>query len=115
MADHQLAQVNLATVRAPLDTPELAGFVLGTELIIWVALGGRGTLWGPLIGTILTGGEGQGLLAANYRMSGPAADPQVSVNPLSALAPGFLRQLFQYALPPAQAQQQPATVLPAQQ
>jgi branched-chain amino acid transport system permease protein len=33
--------------------PELTGFVLGTELIIWVALGGRGTLWGPLIGAIL--------------------------------------------------------------
>jgi len=33
--------------------PELGGFVLGTELIIWVALGGRGTLWGPLIGAIL--------------------------------------------------------------
>lgn len=33
--------------------PELAGFVLGTELIIWVALGGRGTLWGPLIGAIM--------------------------------------------------------------
>jgi branched-chain amino acid transport system permease protein len=33
--------------------PELSGFVLGTELIIWVALGGRGTLWGPLAGTIL--------------------------------------------------------------
>jgi len=33
--------------------PELSGFVLGTELIIWVALGGRGTLWGPLIGAIL--------------------------------------------------------------
>ena len=32
--------------------PELAGFVFGTELIIWVALGGRGTLWGPLIGTV---------------------------------------------------------------
>ncbi|HEX3535992.1 MAG TPA: AsmA-like C-terminal region-containing protein [Stellaceae bacterium] len=69
----------------------------------------------PLIGDILTGGEGQGLLAANYRLSGPAADPQVSVNPLSALAPGFLRQLFQFALPPAQAQQQPAPVQPAQQ
>ena len=35
--------------------PELAGFVLGTELIIWVALGGRGTLWGPLLGTVLIG------------------------------------------------------------
>ncbi|ANN71200.1 ABC transporter permease subunit [Bordetella bronchialis] len=33
--------------------PELTGFVLGTELIIWVALGGRGTLWGPLIGAVL--------------------------------------------------------------
>ena len=33
--------------------PELSGFVLGTELIVWVALGGRGTLWGPLIGTLL--------------------------------------------------------------
>ncbi|MFL9859929.1 branched-chain amino acid ABC transporter ATP-binding protein/permease [Paraburkholderia madseniana] len=33
--------------------PELAGFVLGTQLIIWVALGGRGTLWGPVIGALL--------------------------------------------------------------
>lgn len=33
--------------------PELTGFVLGTELIIWVALGGRGTLWGPLLGSVL--------------------------------------------------------------
>ncbi|MFP3612547.1 branched-chain amino acid ABC transporter ATP-binding protein/permease [Paraburkholderia sp. SIMBA_050] len=33
--------------------PELTGFVLGTQLIIWVALGGRGTLWGPVIGALL--------------------------------------------------------------
>ena len=33
--------------------PELSGFVLGTEFIIWVALGGRGTLWGPLLGAVL--------------------------------------------------------------
>ncbi len=32
--------------------PELSGFVFGTELVIWVALGGRGTLIGPVIGTI---------------------------------------------------------------
>jgi len=32
--------------------PELAGFVFGTELIIWVALGGRGTIWGPVVGTL---------------------------------------------------------------
>jgi len=32
--------------------PENAGFLFGTELVIWVALGGRGTLLGPVIGTI---------------------------------------------------------------
>ncbi len=33
--------------------PELAGFVFGTELVIFVALGGRGTLIGPVVGTIV--------------------------------------------------------------
>ena len=33
--------------------PELAGFVFGTELVVWVALGGRGTLLGPVFGTVL--------------------------------------------------------------
>jgi branched-chain amino acid transport system permease protein len=33
--------------------PEYAGFVFGTELVIWVALGGRGTLIGPIIGTLV--------------------------------------------------------------
>ncbi len=33
--------------------PELAGFVFGTELVIWVALGGRGTLIGPVVGAIV--------------------------------------------------------------
>jgi branched-chain amino acid transport system permease protein len=33
--------------------PELTGFLLGTELLIWVALGGRGTIIGPVIGTIV--------------------------------------------------------------
>ncbi|EJL81569.1 ABC-type branched-chain amino acid transport system, ATPase component [Herbaspirillum sp. CF444] len=32
--------------------PELSGFVFGTEIIIWVALGGRGTLIGPVLGAI---------------------------------------------------------------
>jgi branched-chain amino acid transport system permease protein len=32
--------------------PELTGFVFGTELVIYVALGGRGTLIGPVLGTL---------------------------------------------------------------
>jgi uncharacterized protein YhdP len=56
----------------------------------------------PVIGSLLLGGEGQGLFAANYRVTGSAADPQISVNPLSALAPGFLRRFLQpnFGLPP---------------
>ncbi|MEM7171079.1 MAG: AsmA-like C-terminal domain-containing protein [Pseudomonadota bacterium] len=48
----------------------------------------------PLIGDFLIGGEGEGLLALTYKISGPIEDPDISVNPLSALAPGFLRGLF---------------------
>jgi branched-chain amino acid transport system permease protein len=36
-----------------LVAPELAGFEFGTSILIWVALGGRGTLFGPIIGAIL--------------------------------------------------------------
>ena len=33
--------------------PEMAGFQFGTELVIWVALGGRGTILGPVFGTLI--------------------------------------------------------------
>lgn len=46
----------------------------------------------PLVGEILTGGSG--LIAATYTMKGPSKDPQVSVNPLSILTPGFLRKIL---------------------
>jgi hypothetical protein len=49
----------------------------------------------PLIGTLLTGVEdGGGIFAATYEMNGPLEDPEVKVNPLSALAPGIFRNLF---------------------
>jgi hypothetical protein len=48
----------------------------------------------PILGKLLLGGEGQGLFAANFHAVGPIDDPKISVNPLSALAPGFLRKLF---------------------
>ena len=48
----------------------------------------------PLLNRILVGGEGEGLLAVTYEISGPLDDPKVSANPLALLAPGFLRGLF---------------------
>ncbi len=48
----------------------------------------------PVVGWLLTGGDGGGIFAATYTMKGPLSDPETSVNPLSILAPGFLRELF---------------------
>ena len=48
----------------------------------------------PLIGTILTGGKDEGMFAATYNMKGTVDDPEVSINPLMALAPGIFRKIF---------------------
>jgi hypothetical protein len=48
----------------------------------------------PLLGPLLVGGEGEGILAVVYTVEGSSKDPEVRVNPLSVLAPGFLRGLF---------------------
>lgn len=48
----------------------------------------------PLVGDLLTGGEGQGLFAATYKVGGKVDAPEIGVNPLAVLAPGFLRNLF---------------------
>ncbi len=48
----------------------------------------------PVLGDILTGGEGQGVFAARYTVKGDSEEPEVMVNPLSFLTPGFLRHLF---------------------
>lgn len=48
----------------------------------------------PLLGPLLTGGEGEGFVAFTYTMTGDLNEPEIKVNPLSALTPGFLRTLF---------------------
>ena len=48
----------------------------------------------PLVGPILGGGEHEGLFGLNYKITGPVANPNLTIDPLSALAPGFLRKIF---------------------
>ncbi len=48
----------------------------------------------PLLGDVITGGSGQGVIAASFSVRGDLSDPEVSVNPVSLLTPGFLRNLF---------------------
>ena len=46
----------------------------------------------PVVGMILGGGQYGGLFAVNFRVSGSASQPTMTVNPLSAIAPGILRR-----------------------
>jgi hypothetical protein len=48
----------------------------------------------PLVGKLFSPEQGGGVFAARYTLRGPLEDPAVFVNPLSALTPGFLRELF---------------------
>ena len=48
----------------------------------------------PLIGRLFSPERGGGLFAATYSVRGPLDDPNVGVNPLAALTPGFLRGVF---------------------
>jgi hypothetical protein len=50
----------------------------------------------PLLGPLIVGRKGEGIFGFTYRISGGADNPDVAVNPLSALAPGFLRRLFEF-------------------
>jgi hypothetical protein len=74
----------------------------------------------PLLGTLLTGREGGGIFAATFRMEGSLEDPSVSVNPLSTLAPGILRNLVEGIMslgttpsgPPSEADEWPEPYYP---
>jgi hypothetical protein len=48
----------------------------------------------PLVGRLFAPEQGGGVFAATYSVRGKLDDPAVSVNPLAALTPGFLRGFF---------------------
>lgn len=55
----------------------------------------------PVVGRIFSPEKGGGVFAARYSVTGRLADPKVGVNPLSALTPGFLREVFGLLSTPA--------------
>lgn len=57
----------------------------------------------PLLGEIFTGGKGQGIFGLTFALSGSMANPKIQYNPISAIAPGIFRKIFEFdgAGPPA--------------
>jgi len=50
----------------------------------------------PLIGTILGNGRDRGLLGITFKLVGPFDQPKLSINPLSMIAPGVFRNIFEF-------------------
>ena len=53
----------------------------------------------PLLGQILSGPLGEGIFGITFAITGAMSDPQVIVNPLSLVAPGIFREIFQMTNP----------------
>jgi hypothetical protein len=62
----------------------------------FVPLYGINNMFGkiPIFGIFLGGGTNEGLLGITYEASGPPSAPRISVNPISAVAPGLLRKMI---------------------
>ena len=48
----------------------------------------------PLVGKLFSPEKGGGVFAARFGLGGSVDDPNVSINPVSVLTPGFLREIF---------------------
>ena len=88
MSGSQLGLTAKGNIDLARDQLDLEGTVVPVYGLNW-AIGKI-----PLVGPFLSGSEGEGAFAATYSITGPLAEPQIRVNPLAVLAPGFLRELF---------------------
>jgi hypothetical protein len=63
----------------------------------FVPLYGLNNVFGqiPIVGLFL-GGSNEGLVGITYKVAGPPGAPTLMVNPISVVAPGLLRKLFEF-------------------
>lgn len=50
----------------------------------------------PILGQILTGGDKEGVVGMTFAVRGAGNNPTVTVNPMSAIAPGVFRKIFSF-------------------
>lgn len=55
----------------------------------------------PIVGDVLAGGRGQGVFGITFAVDGTLGRPRFRVNPVSAIAPGIFRRLFEMGGNPA--------------
>ncbi|MDB5502410.1 MAG: hypothetical protein JWR89_2312 [Tardiphaga sp.] len=83
-----------ATIEGSIDYPANTVRMSGT----FVPMYGLNNMFGqlPVIGLFLGGGSNEGLIGITYEVVGTPGQPVLRVNPISAIAPGVLRNIFKF-------------------
>jgi hypothetical protein len=86
-----------ATIEGKADFDARMLDVSGTYVPLQGLNGAIGVI--PGLGQILAGPKGEGVLGMKFAVRGPMTQPEVLVNPLSLMAPGIFREIFQISNP----------------
>jgi hypothetical protein len=88
------------TIKGTIDYPGNAVNMSGT----FVPMYGLNNMFGqiPIVGLIIGGGSDEGLIGVTYALVGTPGQPQLRVNPISAMAPGVFRKIFEFNQQPQQ-------------
>lgn len=83
-----------ATIEGSIDYPANQVRMSGT----FVPMYGLNNMFGqiPVVGLFLGGGSNEGLIGVTYEVVGTPGSPVLRVNPISAMAPGVLRKIFEF-------------------
>ena len=83
-----------ATIEGEIDYPGNKVRMSGT----FVPMYGLNNMFGqiPIVGLFLGGGSNEGLIGVTYEVVGTPGAPVLRVNPISAMAPGVLRKIFEF-------------------
>ena len=83
-----------ATIEGNIDYPGNQVRMSGT----FIPMYGVNNVFGqiPLFGLFLGGGSNEGLFGVTYEVVGSPGQPVLRVNPISAMAPGVLRKIFEF-------------------
>jgi hypothetical protein len=83
-----------ATIEGSIDYPGNQVRMSGT----FVPMYGLNNIFGqlPVLGLLLGGGSNEGLIGVTYEVVGTPGQPLLRVNPISAMAPGVLRKIFEF-------------------
>ncbi|WP_454000874.1 YhdP family protein [Afipia felis] len=83
-----------ATIEGDIDYAANQVRMSGT----FVPMYGLNNMFGqiPIVGLVLGGGSNEGLIGLTYEVVGTPGAPVLRVNPISAMAPGVLRKIFDF-------------------